>query len=81
MEQYKKNCFSSWDGRHHNLAKMVKDGLLDSSTFKHIESRYSDSYSAYMRYSALSRFGLTVIKEITVQSDPDCNILRIIKER
>ncbi len=78
--QYKKNCFSSWDGRHHNLVKMVKDGLLDSSSFKHIESKYSDDYSSYMRYSATSRLGLTVIKEITVQSDLGCNILEIIKE-
>ncbi|MBE8182368.1 MAG: hypothetical protein HAW61_02450 [Candidatus Portiera sp.] len=80
LERYKK-CLAGGDGKHRNLEKMIKKGMLDPSSYRLIKNEAYVDFTAYIRYAALSRNGLTVIKEITVQSDPDCNILRIIKER
>lgn len=65
--------FSGWDGSHIKLEAMIKASLDDPSSYKHIETTYSDKGSYLLvqtKFRALSQIGLSVLKVVQVHTDP-----------
>ncbi|WP_249552742.1 hypothetical protein [Shewanella sp. 8A] len=74
--------FSSWDGSHSGLVKVVKANLKDPSSFEHIKTQYVDKYNylvVTMQYRGKNSFGAVVTEEVVAKTDMNGNVLEIIK--
>lgn len=56
--------FSSWDGSHRGLERIVKDNTKDPKSYEHIESKWythDDHITVFLKYRAKNSFGGYVI--------------------
>jgi len=76
-------CFSSWDGAHRNLEKMVKASMNDPDSYKHDETRYSDKGDhliVHTTFRGKNSFGGTVRSSVTAKTDLKCSVVEIIEQ-
>ena len=74
--------FSAWDGSHHNLTKMVKKTMHDSTSFKHIETHHwadMDYIIVLMTYSETNLYGATVQNAIKAKVDHNGQVLELLE--
>ena len=64
--------FSSWDGSHRGLEKVIKKGMNDPKSYEHIETRYRDegtSIFVMTKFRGKNAFGGMVINDISARVD------------
>lgn len=74
--------FSTWDGSHSALKRLVKDNMNDPGSFNHVETTYSDKGSyilVQMKYRGKNGFGAKVLEMVTAKVDIEGNIISIKK--
>jgi hypothetical protein len=80
-EETIKRQFSSWDGSHRTLTKVIKDRMKDPDSYEHIETRYRDDGNSIIvitRYRGANSFGGKVVNTMTARVDIDGNVIEII---
>lgn len=81
-EQRVTEQFSSWDGSHYALEKLIKKGMHDPSSYEHIETRYGDK-TEYILVSTSFRgknaFGALVKNTVNAKVDINGKIIEVIK--
>lgn len=73
--------FSSWDGSHNGLTKLIKDGMNDPVSYEHVETTYTDNGDYLLittSFRGKNAFGAKVLNSITAKVDFDGNVLEIM---
>jgi hypothetical protein len=74
--------FSSWDGSHIELTKLIKQGMNDPDSYEHVETKYIDK-SDYLLVSTTFRgknlFGGLVKNTVTAKVDLIGNVIEVIE--
>lgn len=84
-EQRKKQIetqFSSWDGSHRGLEKVVKDAMNDPDSYEHVETRYIDNGNYLIvitSFRGKNAFGGVVKNTVRAKVDMNGNVLQIIE--
>lgn len=80
QEQIEKE-FSAWDGSHRGLERIIKKGMNDPDSYKHVETRYSDQGSYLIvgtTFRGKNAFGAMMLNSIVAKTDLEGNVLEII---
>lgn len=78
-----KSQFSTWDGSHNAIAKLVKNSLHDPGSYKHVQTNYwdmKDHLVIKMKYRANNAFGAKVLQGVYAKVGIDGRILEIEQE-
>lgn len=81
-KDFEKNCFSSWDGSHRELVKLVKANMNDKKSFEHEKTTYTtlDDYAVViMQFRGKNAFGNMVLNTVKAKVSYDCEVLEIIE--
>lgn len=81
-KDFEKNCFSSWDGSHRELVKLVKANMNDKKSFEHEGTTYStlDDYAVIiMKFRGKNAFGNMVLNSVKAKVSYDCEVLEIME--
>lgn len=79
--------FSSWDGSHYELTRLIKKSMHDPSSYKHVKTRHEcDTYtcnSLLVRtsYRGKNLFGGTVLNRVTARVDLEGNLIEVISQQ
>lgn len=78
-----KSQFSSWDGAHKNLEKLIKEGMHDTGSYEHISTQYSDM-GKYLVVKTIFRgkngFGALMKNTITAKVSLDGEVQAILSQ-
>lgn len=80
-EETIKRQFSSWDGSHRTLTKVIKDSMNDPDSYEHIETRYRDDGNSIIvitKFRGANAFGGKVVNTMTARVDIDGNVIEVI---
>ena len=72
--------FSSWDGSHVELTKIIKSTMNDPDSYKHVETKYGDQgeyISVKTTFRGKNAFGGVVTNWITAKCSIDGKVLEI----
>lgn len=75
--------FSSWDGSHRKLTKLIKQAMNDPGSFDHVKTLYRDNGDHLVvstSYRGKNAFGGIVKNWIRAKVDLDGNVLKIIEQ-
>lgn len=81
-KDFEKNCFSSWDGSHRELVKLVKANMNDKKSFEHEETTYStlDDYAVViMKFRGKNALGNVVLNSVKAKVSYSCEVLEIME--
>ena len=74
--------FSSWDGSHKELEKIIKGAMNDPDSYEHIETKYVDNedyLTVVTRYRGKNVYGGKVVNSASVRASIDGRVLEILK--
>lgn len=77
-----KSQFSSWDGAHKGLEKIIKDSMNDPRSYEHVESKYIDMKTyliVTLTFRGKNAFGALVKNSASAKVTIDGNVVEIIK--
>lgn len=75
--------FSSWDGSHYNLEKLIEQNMKDPDSYEHVRTEYWDKGSYLIvktTYRGKNSFGAKVINSTTARVSLDGRVLKIIRQ-
>src|SRR5690554_8236298 len=75
------NQFSSWDGSHPGLTRLIKEHMNDPKSFEHIETRfidYDDYIDVITTFTGKNVFGGRVKQTVTANVDFEGNVIEIL---
>lgn len=75
--------FSSWDGSHPALSRMIKENCRNPDSYEHIETRFRDDGSSIFvitKYRAENGFGGMTIGNVSARVDFDGNVIEIVSQ-
>ncbi len=75
--------FSSWDGSHNGLTKLIKNAMNDPESFEHVETTYwdmKDHLVVMTTYRGKNAFGGVVKNFVKAKVDMNGNVIEIIDE-
>jgi hypothetical protein len=75
--------FSSWDGSHPALSRMIKENCRNPDSYEHIETRFRDDGSSIFvitKYRAENGFGGMSIGTVSARVDFDGNVIEIVSQ-
>jgi tetratricopeptide (TPR) repeat protein len=75
--------FSSWDGAHHNLTRLIKKSMNDPKSFEHIETLYwdmGDHLVVLEKFRGKNAFGGYVRNYVKAKVSYEGEILEIIEQ-
>lgn len=75
--------FSSWDGSHRGLTKIIKDNMNDPDTYDHMETRFRDLGDYLLvttKFRGANAFGGKVINTVTAKVDFEGNVVEVISQ-
>lgn len=81
-KDFEKNCFSSWDGSHRELVKLVKANMNDKKSFEHEETTYTtlDNYAVVvMKFRGKNALGNMVLNSVKAKISYNCEVLEIME--
>jgi len=84
QEQKVQSQFSSWDGSHRGLEKMIKKSMNDPDSYEHAETRFrddGDKIYVITKFRGKNAFGGTVSNTITAYVDYNGNVINIISQQ
>jgi hypothetical protein len=76
-----KSAFSSWDGSHIKLERLVKSNLKDPGSYEHIETKYADKEThliVIMKYRAKNSFGGYVVNTVTAKCAINGKVIEVL---
>lgn len=76
------SAFSSWDGSHRGLEKVIKASMNDPNSYEHVETKYwdrEDHLIIQCDFRGKNAFGGVVKNSIRAKADLEGNIIEIIK--
>ncbi|MBX9936143.1 MAG: hypothetical protein K2Y10_06080 [Burkholderiaceae bacterium] len=80
-EQAVKRLFSPWDGSVHVVEEAVKARLKDPDSYKHVETRYTDSgagnIKVFTQYRARNSFNAVVPSTATAEVSPTGELISL----
>lgn len=82
-EQIEK-AFSSWDGSHIELTKLLKKSMNDPDSYEHVSTQYFDQKDHLIintQYRGKNQFGAKVLGFVKAKVDLEGNVLEIIEQR
>lgn len=74
--------FSAWDGSHINLEKVIKAGMNDPDSYKHVKTTYTDlgeNLIVRTTFRGKNAFGGVVTNTIMASVDVNGNVIKLIK--
>lgn len=75
--------FSSWDGSHYGLTKLIKEAMNDPKSFEHVKTVYIDK-GDYLKvkttYRCKNAFGGIVKNWVWAKVDLEGNVIGIIEQ-
>ncbi|MEL4308951.1 hypothetical protein [Joostella sp. CR20] len=82
VTDFKKNCFSGWDGSHILLAKAIKNNMHNPDSFEHVDTQFKiqndETAIIIMKYRGTNSFGATVTNSQKVKVDMNtCEIIKV----
>jgi hypothetical protein len=72
--------FHPWDGSHITLEKYIKSTMHDPSSYKHIETRYTNKGSYLIvqtKFRGANKFGALIVNSTTAQISLSGRIIKI----
>jgi len=75
--------FSSWDGSHTNLTKVIKESMNDPKSYEHIKTTYIDMVDyiiVTMEFRGKNAFGALVKNTVRASVSLDGEVLEVIKD-
>ena len=81
-EQIEKQ-FSSWDGSHRGLTKLIKASMNDPKSYDHVDTVYvdeGDSLKVKTTFRGKNAFGGVVINWIWARVDFEGNVIEVISQ-
>jgi len=75
--------FSSWDGSHRGLTKVIKESMNDPKSYEHVETVYwdkGDRLIVQTTFRGKNGFGGVVKNRVKAETDLDGNVLKIIAQ-
>lgn len=75
--------FSSWDGSHRNLEKLIKQNMNDPDSYEHVETKYwdmDDHLVVMTTFRGKNAFGGVVKNFIKAKVDMNGNIIEVIDQ-
>jgi hypothetical protein len=76
--------FSSWDGSHPKLSRMIKENCRNPDSYEHIETKFRDDGNyifVITKYRAQNAFGGMAIGTVSANVDFKGNVIKIISEK
>lgn len=75
--------FSSWDGSHRGLTKVIKQSMHDPDSYEHVETRFGD-YGDYIlvvtKFRGNNKFGATVLSSVSAKVDFNGNVIEVVNQ-
>lgn len=74
--------FSDWDGSHPELTKIIKQSMLDPSSYEHIETKFKDEgvlIFVITKFRGNNSFGGKTVNTIKAQVDISGDVVNIIE--
>ena len=75
--------FSSWDGAHIGLTRIIKESMNDPDSYEHIETRFADKGDYILvitQFRGKNAFGGKVVNIIKAKVDFDGNVIEVINQ-
>lgn len=75
--------FSSWDGAHRNLEKLVKEGMHDPGSYEHVSTQYTDMgryLVVKMNFRGKNGFGALIKNTVTAKVSLDGEVQAILSQ-
>lgn len=75
--------FSSWDGSHRELTKLIKSIMNDPDSFEHIKTTYSDKGDFILvktNFRGKNAFGGKVVNWVIAEASIDGKIIRVVEQ-
>jgi len=75
--------FSSWDGSHRGLTRLIKESMHNPDSYEHVETRFRDdgkSIFVITEYRGTNAFGGTVVGSISAIVDFDGNVIEVVSQ-
>lgn len=75
--------FSSWDGSHIKLTRVIKDSMNDPKSYKHAETGWwdmGDHLVVKTSFRGKNAFGGTVLNWVKAKCDLDGNVIEVIEQ-
>lgn len=75
--------FSSWDGSHRKLSRMIEESCRNPDSYEHIETRFRDDGNSIFvttKYRAENGFGGMTIGNVTARVDFNGNVIEIVSQ-
>jgi hypothetical protein len=75
--------FSSWDGSHRGLEKVIKKSMNDPDSYEHIETRFRDDGNTIFvttKFRGANAFDGKVINTISAKVDFNGNVVEIVSQ-
>lgn len=76
-------CFSSWDGSHRNLEKIIKASMNDPQSYEHEETTYwdlNDHLIVRTTFRGKNAFGGTVKNWVRAKMTISCDLIDVIEQ-
>lgn len=76
-------CFSSWDGSHRHLEKLVKKSMNDPDSYEHDETVYWDKGNHLIvqtSFRGKNAFGGVVKNTVMVKTNLNCDITEVLSQ-
>ena len=75
--------FSTWDGSHKALTKLIKEKMNDPGSYQHVQTFYAEiggNLRVTTTFRGKNAFGALVLNRVIAEADLDGNVIRILYE-
>lgn len=75
--------FSSWDGSHINLEKLIKSRMHDPASYRHVETNYLDRGGHILvttKFRGKNAFGALILNNARARVDINGNIIELLDQ-
>jgi hypothetical protein len=83
QEEKVQSQFSSWDGSHRGLEKIIKKSMNDPDSYEHDETRFrddGDKIFVITKFRGKNAFGGTVSNTVSAYVDYNGNVINIVSQ-
>ena len=75
--------FSSWDGSHPGLERLIKKNMNDPDSYEHVETRFRDDGDyifVITKFRGANAFGGKVVNTVSAKVDFNGNVIEIVSQ-
>ena len=77
------NQFSSWDGSHPGLERLIKESMNDPDSYEHVETRFRDDDDyifVITKFRGANAFGGKVVNTVSAKVDFNGNVIEVLSQ-